>query len=484
MILEIVTPMNWQKKIETKALFNLTGDSFELDGIDNHKEQQKLLDVFDAAFGLEFFHVYRMLYRSQSCATDGEPSHLDCRCENDDDPSTCTCMCRGIREGTFDWRVVEPCAYVSDSARTILQNTLSDDIREDLITTMCSVGQVQEGEMLESGSPSDPLFFTIHPAIDRLTIAKRFPMNQNPLPFANLGYFKSLDGQDYWEPWSYYGADRCIGHGPDDQALAYDLEQGLSYWIPRHFDDNNDQVISNREFWHAIHPLYGALDYIYDNFDWHHCNSENDSIEHMSAPNSNHNKPSKPLMINVDCSLYDDDTIYPSIPNTEPSGYTNCEIQDSGAWCDTCQSSTTCLNYCSEAMALCDHNSNGAFQFVNPCLWEMVANLPQVCADTFHAAPPLQSNNIGFTVKGPYTEPTWNCNWHSMCQACSDPDEPEGLNKYCRAVIFRNQYHANGGRLFLEDLESEGTSFWCQADVLRSIDDGSFFIDESIGATE
>jgi len=52
--------------------------------------------------------------------------------------------------------------YASATPELIFTNLASEDFRKDLVTTMCTTG-VKEGEMLESASPADPLFWMIHP---------------------------------------------------------------------------------------------------------------------------------------------------------------------------------------------------------------------------------------------------------------------------------------------------------------------------------
>uniref|UniRef100_A0A7S3NMW5 Uncharacterized protein n=1 Tax=Aureoumbra lagunensis TaxID=44058 RepID=A0A7S3NMW5_9STRA len=177
----------------------------------------------------------------------------------------------------------------------------------------------------------------------------------------------------------------------------------------------------------------------------------------------------------IDCSTFDDDNLYPYVEGY-PKAFSDCEEQDSKAWCEDCHSSSTCTKYCGNTMALCAHNPHGVFQFVNPCLWEMIANLPGVCADTFQNSPPLHSRNIGTTVSGPYVPPIRSCDFHSMCQACADETQPYGLNKFCRAIILHYNFEKRSARHFFTDLiDDAGSSYWCQPEILRSIEDLTFF---------
>ena len=107
---------------------------------------------------LEYFHVYRTLYRSQVCALDGVTGALSCpeSCDDDTPDSECVCAVKGIDKSNdnanFDWKNLETCMYSSDSAQTIFQTVFSEEFRKDAITMFCSTG-VKEGDMIESASP-------------------------------------------------------------------------------------------------------------------------------------------------------------------------------------------------------------------------------------------------------------------------------------------------------------------------------------------
>ena len=47
-------------------------------------------------------------------------------------------------------------------------------IRSDMVT-MLATSSIIEGEMIESSSPADPLFWMVHPVLERLLSAKRLP---------------------------------------------------------------------------------------------------------------------------------------------------------------------------------------------------------------------------------------------------------------------------------------------------------------------
>ena len=130
------------------------------------------------------------------------------------------------------------------------------------------------------------------------------------------------------------------------------------------------------------------------------------------------------------------------------------------------------------------------------CMWQAVMHLPRFCNGTFTAMlPSAPSNNlapVAQTLEGPElvlhengTDVTVDaCNAHALCYVCADADGK--LNKYCEAVLQRYawytvpadwggselEYVYNAKELVWEDGDME--DFWCTAEVLSAIDDGSF----------
>ncbi len=209
---------------------------------------------------LEYFHIYRMLWRSQTCALDGQAFALTCpeHCDADTPEEECLCTCKGIDGGAnldFDWENLEPCMYASSTAQKVFQAVIPTKLRKEIITMICSTG-VKEGEQLESASPGDPLFWMIHPILDRMLTAKRLTASTS-MTFGTYGrYYEFKDTS--WLDYSYYTNDDtgvyCSGHGMYD-AVLQDLP------LPTHLvkiaDANLDGVLSNVEFYDAIDPTTG-----------------------------------------------------------------------------------------------------------------------------------------------------------------------------------------------------------------------------------
>lgn len=163
-----------------------------------------LSDFVTDAFHLEYFHIYRTLYRSQTCAADGLAKALECpeSCPIGASAADCKCKCKGVDSEDFDWKNLEPCFYMQDKTKWIAEAALSEEFRKDLVTTFCSAGVI-EGEQLESASPMDIVFWMIHPILDKLVVAKRLADQPGGITMGNYGKITPLE-DDSWLEFSSY----------------------------------------------------------------------------------------------------------------------------------------------------------------------------------------------------------------------------------------------------------------------------------------
>ena len=171
------------------------------------------------------------------------------------------------------------------------------------------------------------------------------------------------------------------------------------------------------------------------------------------------------------CELYDDDTRYPVAPWASEDGdpATDCTVQDATPErCEACLNHEVCASVCGEATANCDGGS-GDMEFLEPCMWETITNLQDVCGNTFEAVAPLSSANIA-----PWDALTdtidWSCPTHAFCNQCADDTEPGGINRYCVALMLKTSSLYPHLDLF-DHLES----YWCWPEVWQAIEDASFF---------
>ena len=236
-------------------------------------------ELFREKMHLEFFHMYRMLWRSQTCARDGQALNLECpeSCDLDTDQSDCLCTCTGALDDSgdaaadFDWENIEPCLYASNKTQELMHTILSKDMRESMTRMVCTAG-AKEGQQLESASPLDIVFWMIHPVLDRLATAKRLATGGAKIKFGEgMGHVAGFATED-WTEYSYYSTDdlKCPGHGRNDLVLS-----GIPMleWIERSVPGGNANM-TNWDFYAATDPLqFATVDYIYDGFTWDHCSA-------------------------------------------------------------------------------------------------------------------------------------------------------------------------------------------------------------------
>ena len=74
-------------------------------------------------------------------------------------------------------------------------------------------------------------------------------------------------------------------------------------------------------------------------------------------------------------------------------------------------------------------------EFLEPCMWETITNLQDVCGNTFEAVAPLSSANIAWDALADTID--WSCPTHAFCNQCADDTEPGGINRYCVALMLK-----------------------------------------------
>jgi hypothetical protein len=235
------------------------------------------------------YHVYRGFWRSHICANDTAKALLVCpeSCDEGTDLEDCSCQVDSLVSGDMDWTNLYPCVLSTADARAVFSKLVPDEMMEDLVY-MLSTSGVVEGEMIESASPADPLFWVIHPVIEKLLQAKRL---ETDVKFGDLliPHFDVPDGsEEEWYEWSMYNFEagriawhpaeyNCTGHGKDDEVLPSALP--LTSKLHNAADINNDGRITNWEFYLALNPNDPTLnDYVFDNFDWMHCVDDASSL--------------------------------------------------------------------------------------------------------------------------------------------------------------------------------------------------------------
>ena len=126
---------------------------------------------------------------------------------------------------------------------------------------ICTVGMT--GDILGSGSPVDPIFWVVHPTIDRLWQWKRLSVS--------CSY--TYDWPDGSSIYVSSGSSTCNGHDEMD-------------FVP--FDDMLGAVVggvrspsTNLELYNLFDPSKQESPYVYDDFRWDHCMDKSTDVRHF-----------------------------------------------------------------------------------------------------------------------------------------------------------------------------------------------------------
>ncbi len=240
--------------------------------------------MMDKAIMGEYFHIYRSFWRSHMCAVDGTPRLLVCpdTCDPDSTPfEECTCEVSALLNGKTTWQNLFPCVL----STTENQNDFLAIMPEELVTdmmTMLATSSVIEGDMIESSSPQDPLFWMIHTVIERMLSAKRLP-TVTQMGTKAVQKWEFMGGaSEHWVAYSYYDLGlnetpmhrepyTCVGHSAEDEVLPPPV-QTLTDAIGSIADFDGDGIITNYEFYTALDPNEMSWnDYVFAHFRWDHC---------------------------------------------------------------------------------------------------------------------------------------------------------------------------------------------------------------------
>jgi len=238
--------------------------------------------MFEKAVMGEYFHIYRSFYRSHMCAVDNVPNYLECPeyCSPETPFEECTCTVRKLVTGETTWQNLFPCVLNSAENRDFFNRTMPQELLKDMVTFLAT-SPVQEGEMVESASTADVLFWMIHPVIERLLAAKRLRGVNNMAgnlfskwevvdgsaeTFYEYSFYSLVAGQNTYYPEAY----TCTGHAATDSVLPYKLP--FTDVVDNNADSDGDGVISNWEFLSFLNPNNADnMDYVFDHFRWDHC---------------------------------------------------------------------------------------------------------------------------------------------------------------------------------------------------------------------
>jgi hypothetical protein len=240
-------------------------------------------NMFEKSVMGEYFHIYRAFWRSHICANDSTPALLECPEECDAATQSiddCSCGVNALlTDGRTTWENIYPCVLV-DEKRAIFDAVMPEELLEDMVTFMAT-SSVLHGDMIESSSPADIIFWLIHPSIERMLAAKRLP---TVTAMGNTEFTKwdVVDGSNEtwleYSPYTFEAGENgyytdgytCTGHAASDPVLTWKLP--LTDAVLASADADGDGEISNWDYYLALDPnLSDGNDYVWDNFDWNHC---------------------------------------------------------------------------------------------------------------------------------------------------------------------------------------------------------------------
>ena len=140
---------------------------------------------------------------------------------------------------------------------------LDYDVKVEIINIICGLGIGVDGDQLEAGSPMDPSFWPIHPTMERLWL------------------FKKLAGgftDEAWPSVDYATVDGCHGHKAGDVIpfrFSLKTQSSLSDGSsdPNSAVPNNQTKYTNEELYNYMASGSPDMPYVYQDFNWDHCNS-------------------------------------------------------------------------------------------------------------------------------------------------------------------------------------------------------------------
>ena len=137
------------------------------------------------------------------------------------------------------------------------------------------------------------------------------------------------------------------------------------------------------------------------------------------------------------------------------------------------------------AIAMCAPSEKTAFDWLRPCEWQFVADMPSTCAKTLAPTPPElpeslpsrtfspNSDAVCTQLTGAYVDPDGctPCQANAFCLSCGAD------NKYCNAYLaahpglLRSQTDVGTAEAFFVDDE---LNYWCSDAVQAAIEAGSY----------
>ena len=196
-------------------------------------------------------------------------------CSDDADQASCTCHCPKQDAGASAYEVLEAAGlldrwadhfatrvsrnrgfvrrdagrgpYLASGARRVRVAVADEDaFLEATVATMCTPGF--SGSIMDSAANVDPLFWSVHAAVERLWQWKR----ASPSPYA----YEWLSGSAASNP-------NCR-----EMENGHDVNNTRTW---KNLFDDDDVFYTNHELHALFDPANADLPYVFDHFEWPHC---------------------------------------------------------------------------------------------------------------------------------------------------------------------------------------------------------------------
>lgn len=142
------------------------------------------------------------------------------------------------------------------------------------------------GDHVESASPVDPSFWPIHPTLERIMQAKMMVggFKDNTWPTDSQNDYVCDKFNCYEDGVAGFYDQCCYGHYENDQMLDFVTGDRYSRYGPTNRAIMDDTDPSSQSY---------AVSYIYDNFEWEHCEDSDDIKTLLTSLSSASNEESK-----------------------------------------------------------------------------------------------------------------------------------------------------------------------------------------------
>lgn len=141
------------------------------------------------------------------------------------------------------------------------------------------------GDHVESASPVDPSFWPIHPTLERILHGKMMAggFNDNSWPSDSQNDYVCDKFNCYEDGVAGFYDQCCYGHYEDDQMLDFISGDRYSRYGPTNRAIMDDTDPTSQDY---------AMRYIYDNFEWEHCEDSDNIKKLLTSSGNGKSKPS------------------------------------------------------------------------------------------------------------------------------------------------------------------------------------------------